>query len=213
MNKLLYKIVFARLNPKFHPFIKFALNLGILTLPALLLLSILRSNPSIQSTMSLSFPAFHLGKLMMISAQEVLAILGYNAILTFETNIYHYGVFALQIGTGVKVFLGFSCLGLGVMLVYTALIVAWPGSFRIKVPYILFGLILIFVLNVSRMSYLTWLSKDGTNFTKKTISILGIRNYDHHDLFNFFIYIVIFLLFILWVEVFSKIKPGQGDTL
>jgi len=207
MNILPYNMVLSKVNPKYHSFIKFALNLGILTLPALLLLSILRSNPSIQSTMSLSFPVYHLGKIMMVCAQEVLAILGYYANLTFETNIYHYGVFALQIGTGVKVFLGFSCLGLGVMLVYTALIIAWPGRIKIKIPYILLGLILIFALNVTRMSYLTWLSRDGTNFTSKTFSFLGIGKYDHHDLFNFFIYIVIFLLFILWVEVFSKIKP------
>ena len=206
-------MILSRVQPKYHAFIKFALNLGILTLPALLLLSILRSNPSVQSTMSLSFPVYHLGKIMMISAQALLGLLGFIANLTFETNIYHYGVFALQIGTGVKVFLGFSCLGLGVMLVYTALIIAWPGRIKIKIPYILLGLMLIFALNVLRMSYLTWLSRDGTNFANKTISIFGIRKYDHHDLFNFFIYIVIFLLFILWVEVFSKIKPGQGDTL
>lgn len=206
-------MVLSKVNPKYHPFIKFALNLGILTLPALLLLSIFRSNPFVQSALSISFPVYHLGKIMMISAQALLGQLGYIANLTFETNIYHYGVFALQVGTGVKVFLGFSCLGLGVMLVYTALIMAWPGKIQIKIPYVLLGLILIFALNVSRMAYLTWLSRDGTNFANKTISILGIRKYDHHDLFNFFIYIVIFLLFILWIEVFSKIKSPDKTAL
>ncbi|MEI7982740.1 MAG: hypothetical protein WCI71_13900 [Bacteroidota bacterium] len=56
-------------------------------------------------------------------------------------------------------------------------------------------------------TYLTWISRDGTNFDSKTFSIFGFGNYTHHDLFNFFIYIVIFLLFILWVEVFAKKYP------
>ena len=157
--------------------------------------------------MSVSFPVYHLGKLIMVSAQSLLSLFGYHVNLVFETNIYHYGVFAFQVGKEVKIFLGFSCLGLGVMWVFTSLIISWTGRILAKTVYILSGLIIIFCLNVSRKTNLTWISRDGTNFDSKTFSIFGNGNYTHHDLFNFFIYIVIFLLFILWVEVFAKKYP------
>jgi len=181
-------------------------------MPAFIFFSLLRSSSEIQLSLSESFPIYHLGKLIMISAQKMLSIIGYQSTLVFDKNIYHYGVFSLQIPGGIQTFIGFSCLGLGVMWVFTSLIVAWPGRVKIKLPYILSGLFTIFILNVMRMTYLTWIGRDGTNFTTKTYSLLGIGPYDHHDLFNFFIYIVIFLLFILWIEVFSKIKPKQSES-
>jgi hypothetical protein len=70
--------------------------------------------------------------------------------------------------------------------------------------YILIGLTIIFILNVLRMSYLTWYGRSGLVVTDKNLSFFGIFKFDHHELFNFFIYIVIFALFILWVEVFGK---------
>lgn len=90
------------------------------------------------------------------------------------------------------------------MLVYSALIISWPGRIANKIPYVLLGITMIFILNVSRMAYLTWLSRDGTSFANKTFSLFGISRFDHHDLFNYFIYAIILFLFILWIERFSK---------
>jgi exosortase/archaeosortase family protein len=142
----------------------------------------------------------------MKSSQLLLSMVGYDSSLTYDTAIYQYGVFSLQIAGGVQTFIGFSCLGLGVSWVFATLIISGQGRVISKSIYILSGILIIFILNVCRMSYLTWLGRDGTLFTNKTISFLGIGKFDHHDLFNIFIYIVIIILFILWVEVFSKNK-------
>ena len=198
---------FYRWQTEFKGLLKFFLILLLLNIPIALTFHLLRSSSKVQLIISESFPVYHLGKLIMLSAQSLLAMLGYDSILLFDKGIYHYGVFSLQIVGGIQTFIGFSCLGLGVMWVYTTLIVSWPGRVRIKIPYILSGILIIFILNVIRMTYLTWIGRDGTNFTTKSYSLLGFGHYDHHDLFNFFIYVVIFLLFILWTEIFSKIKP------
>jgi len=198
-----------------NQFLQFLIKLGLLTLPALLFFSILRSNSVIQAKLSESFPIYHFSRLIMISAQKILLMIGYDATLAFNRAIYHYPVFSLQIQGGIQTFIGFSCLGLGVMWVFISLIISWPGKIKAKIIFIISGLLMIFTLNVIRMAYLTWLGKDGILFTNKTISFLGIHKYDHHDLFNFFIYIIIFILFILWIEVFSKktVKNGSDSQI
>lgn len=197
----------TRISPYYYDYFMFILRLSILTLPFLTIASILRGIPIVKTTVAHSFPVYHLSEAIMITAQRFLAVFGIQSTLTFETGFYEYGLFCLRSGPYYMVNLGFPCLGLGVMFVFVALIVSWKGNYKIKVAYILFGLLIIFFLNASRMAYLTWISRDGTDFSKSIISVYGLGDYDHHALFNLFIYVVIFMLFILWIEVFSKVKP------
>jgi exosortase/archaeosortase family protein len=201
-NKMLQSIK----TGNYKPSVLFLLKLGLLTLPVIVFFSFLRSKPGIQLFVSESFPVYHLGKLIMTSAHKVLSIAGYQSTLLFDRTIYHYGVFSLQITGGVRTFIGFSCLGLGVTWVFIAMIISLQGKALRKIIYIIIGSTLIFILNVARMSYLTWLGRNGKAFTDIYISFFGIGKINHHDLFNIFIYIIIFLLFILWTEVFSQKK-------
>jgi exosortase/archaeosortase family protein len=213
MNKLLgnQKNTFflSKINTIYRQYFLFILKLTLLNLPLFIAFKLLRSNPNIQTTVSETFPVYHLAKLIMTSAQALLSMIGYNASLVYDTTIYHYGVFSLQIAGGVQTFIGFSCLGLGVSWVFASLIISSQGRAIAKTIYVILGILIIFVMNVIRMSFLTWSGRDGLLFTNKTISFFGIAKIDHHDLFNIFIYIVIFLLFILWVEVFSKKKSHK----
>ncbi len=199
----MFNMLFSKENGRYRELGLFVLKVIVLIIPLVILFSILRSIPDVQATISESFPVYHLGKLIMVSAHQLLSMFGYTSTLLFDRTIYHYGVFSLQIPGGVQTFIGFSCLGLGIMWVYTVLIISWPGKIIPKTIYILIGLIMIFSLNVCRMSYLTWYGRNGLIFTERPISILGMK-LDHHQLFNFFIYIVILALFILWIELFSK---------
>ena len=187
----------------------FIFKLMVLNIPLLIVLKLLRSNPTVQSTISETFPVYHLAKLIMTSAKILLSLIGYNATLIYDTTIYHYGVFSLQIPGGVETFIGFSCLGLGVSWVFATLIVSSPGRAIVKTIFVSVGVLIIFILNVIRMSYLTWSGRDGSIFTNKTISLFGITKLDHHDLFNIFIYIVIILLLVLWNEVYSQKKSPE----
>jgi len=189
---------------KFKEVFLFIIKLSILVLPIAVIFATIRSDPKVQALISESFPVYHFSKLIMISAKLLLSIFGYHTILLFNHAIYHYGVFSLQINGGIQTFIGFSCLGFGVMWVFMSLIVSWHGKIIPKITYILVGFIIIFILNVFRMSYLTWLGRDGELIKDKTISLFGIRSLDHHDLFNYFIYIIVFIMFLIWIELFSK---------
>lgn len=200
----------SNMNKNYRDYIFFILKLTVLILPLFILLTILRSKPDIQAIVSQTFPVYHMGKLIMTSAHWLLSVMGYNASLVYDTTIYHYGVFSLQIKGGVQTFIGFSCLGLGVSWVFACLIISSHGRAIAKTIFIISGILIIFILNVFRMSYLTWIGRDGTIFTNKTVSFFGIFKLDHHDLFNIFIYLVCFGLFIWWVEVFAKKYSKQA---
>jgi exosortase/archaeosortase family protein len=192
------------LSKKYKEPIWFITKMILFTIPLFIVFSILRSKPGIQASISESFPVYDFSKFLMVCSRNLLLLFHYDTSFVFTKNIYHYGVFAIQIKGGVQTFIGFSCLGIGLMWIFMVLIIAFSGNWKYKLFYILSGIILIQALNVLRISYLTWLGRNGESFDTKRLSIFGLVHLDHHALFNLFIYIVIFFLFILWGEVFSK---------
>ena len=174
-------------------------KLIVYNVPLFVLFTFLRSNPIIQQWVSTSFPIYHLSKAIMFGAQVMLSIIGYQTALEFTHTIYHYGVFSIQIIEGSPIFLGFSCLGLIISWFFSTIIIASRGGAIIKFFYIFAGIILIQILNIFRMSYLSWLLRDGT-IAFPQITILDSITFDHHDIFNFFIYLIVLFLIIFWFE-------------
>ena len=175
-------------------------KLVVYNVPLFILFTFLRSNPIIQQWISTSFPVYHLSKAIIIGAKIFLATVGYQTIIVFTNDIYHYGVFSINIIGGFPVFIGFSCLGLTIMWFYSTVIIASQGKVIVKALYILLGIFVIQILNVLRMSYLTWLLRDGTKRYFPEFSFLDTIKFDHHDLFNFLIYTVVFILIVFWFE-------------
>ncbi len=191
---------------KYKPLIWYLSKMILFTIPLFIVFSILRSKPGVQAYVSESFPVYDLSKLLMVCSQKLLILFHYDTSFVFTKDIYYYGVFAIQIKGGVETFIGFTCLAIGLMWLFMVMIMAYSGNWKYKFFYILFGLILIQILNVFRITYLTWLGRNGESFAQKQLSIFGLIKLDHHAIFNLFIYIVIFFLFIFWVEVVSKKK-------
>ena len=189
----------------------YIIKLILYNVPLFILFTFLRSNPNIQQWVSTSFPVYHLSKVIMLGAEIMLSIAGYQTLLVFSHGIYHYDVFSLQIIGGSSVFLGFSCLGLTIIWFFSTIIIASRGKSIIKILYILSGFFLIQILNVLRMSYLTWLLRDGTKSSFSEITLLDSITFDHHDIFNFFIYLIVFLLIILWFES-KKIRNHKNAS-
>ena len=187
-------------NTQLNTILVYLIKLIILNVPIFILFSLLRSNPAIQQWVSTSFPVYHLSKAIMFGAKIILSITGYQTVLEFTQSIYHYGVFSIQIIGGSPVFIGFSCLGLAISWFFSTIIIASKGRVFIKIFYILAGIILIQILNIFRMSYLTWLLRDGIITTFPHFSLFDSITFDHHDIFNYFIYLVVFFLIIFWFE-------------
>jgi exosortase/archaeosortase family protein len=89
----------------------------------------------------------------------------------------------IKIINGVRVGVGYSCLGYGLFSVWSALILSYPFKKVKKWKYILGGFISIFILNIFRIALV------GVAYTK-----YGNLNIDHHLIFNIITYLLIFLM-------------------
>lgn len=86
----------------------------------------------------------------------------------------------------------YDCIGLGVMSFLFAFVIAFPAKLKPKMRLLVFGLILIYVLNVLRIAglgiLLTIFKSQQENFVY------------HHEIFNVFLYICLFLLIYFWIK-------------
>lgn len=86
-----------------------------------------------------------------------------------------------------------GCNAVSVMILFTSFIIAFSGKMLQTSLYILFGIIVIHLLNALRIALLT-------------MGLIHFKEYEHlmHDIiFPLFIYGVVFGLWIIWVNKFS----------
>lgn len=86
-----------------------------------------------------------------------------------------------------------GCNALSVMILFVAFIVAFTGKLKRTIVFILFGLLLIHLLNVVRIALLS-------------VALYHYPQYEHllHAvIFPLIIYGIVFLLWVIWVNKFS----------
>lgn len=87
-----------------------------------------------------------------------------------------------------------GCNAVSVMILFASFIIGFRGSLKKTIWFVLFGVLLIHVFNVMRVSLIT----------------LGLYYYPEHKrllhdyVFPLFIYGVVFLLWLIWVNKFSN---------
>jgi exosortase/archaeosortase family protein len=117
---------------------------------------------------------------LILSSKFLLALFDIN---TVQLDDY---VLKLVDGRGVRIV--YACLGFAVMSVWAAFIVASSTSLKKKTLWLMGGLLVLWVLNVLRISLVLIAANKGWQFP------FGL---DHHTWFNiiayFFIFIMIFL--------------------
>lgn len=88
--------------------------------------------------------------------------------------------------------INYACLGIGVMSFLTAFVIAFPAKLKPKFKLLVFGLLMIYVLNVMRIAalgvLLGFFQSQRNNFTY------------HHEIFNILVYICIFILLYFWIK-------------
>ena len=125
---------------------------------------------------------------LIISSKQLLAVFGTEA---FRVNEY---VLRAVSGKGIR--LVYSCLGFGVMSFWIAYTIAMNGRLKYKLLWLAGGLLLIFIINVARISLVLKAANNGWPFP------LG---WDHHTWFNIVSYIFILLLIFWHQRVSTKI--------
>jgi exosortase/archaeosortase family protein len=184
--------------------IRFIGILALMIIPAMIFENIARNNHAIKESIVTSPIIYYLSKWLIMASSKVLVFLGYHTEVIYSSTCYQYSVFLLRIHGGGEVFIGISCLGLGLIGVYSGLIIAFPGKARRKLVFIPAGIILIIILNIIRISLLTimlYYYPIQKNLPQNFTDFIILH---HHYLFNLFVLLIIFGILIVFIEYFSE---------
>lgn len=87
-----------------------------------------------------------------------------------------------------------GCNAVSIMILFVSFVVSFSGKFKTTIFFLLFGILIIHVLNVLRIALLTMLL---FYFPEKSHFLHGV-------LFPLIIYGTVFVLWVIWVNKFSK---------
>lgn len=112
-------------------------------------------------------------------------------------NLFNYDTirlpYHLKIIDGVRVGVGYSCLGYGLMSMHIAIALSYPFKINIRRKYLFGGLLAIYLINVIRIAAVGWVYTEYK----------GI-NIDHHLIFNIIAYILIFTMMVYTIRLNTK---------
>ncbi len=112
-------------------------------------------------------------------------------------NIFNYETvrlpYHLKIINGVKVGVGYSCLGYGLMSMHIAIAYSYPFNSQIRRNYLFWGLLAIYIINIVRIAAVGWVYTEYR----------GI-NIDHHLIFNIISYLLIFIMMIYTIKLNNR---------
>lgn len=123
-------------------------------------------------------------KFVMTGSVGLLELFGYPVKHTYDIIWIEGAKQSLKIGH--------PCLALDLMVLFAALIIAYPGHKKSKYWVIPAGALFIQILNVIRMAMLTVAAKER----------LGNLEFEHHYIFKGVVYLFIFVIWMLWIRFF-----------
>ncbi len=109
----------------------------------------------------------------------------------FGMNTFVDPPFKLRVINGSHVFMGYDCIGFGVMSFWMAFVFANHEPFVKKSLWCIYGLVGIFIINCMRVA----LVLAAFQYQWKAFMLI-----DHHTLFNITAYIVLFMLIFLYTR-------------
>lgn len=117
----------------------------------------------------------------------------------FGYDVYLKDIYTIKMRNGSGVHVGYDCIGYGVMIFWFAFIYANKGSFIKKAKWAIGGLLIIWVVNICRISLML------ISINEKWSSPF---NLDNHTLFNIAAYTVIFTM----IYFFDRNEKKNGQN-
>jgi len=124
----------------------------------------------------------------------LLKILGYDAYQRSAVNVTIRG------GRGATI--AWGCIGAGVMFLWFAFIVAHKAKFMYKLKWIIAGIALIFIFNISRIVFIALSYYYHWHY---------MLSFNAHATFNFITYGIIILLMGFFVFKYNKLQRRQKN--
>ena len=125
---------------------------------------------------------------LLHSSKLLLNLMGYQ--------VYLKDIYTIKLQNGLGVHVGYDCIGYGVMIFWVAFIFANEGSFSKKLKWMAGGLLLIWIVNVLRISMM--LLSINHNWSSPF-------DLDNHTLFNIAAYTVMFTM----IYFFDRSKKNE----
>ena len=125
---------------------------------------------------------------LILTTKWLVALFGID---TVRTDDY---VLRIPNANGIRIV--YSCLGFGVMSFWIAYITATVAQFKRKIKWLVGGLIIIWIINVARISMVLVSGNKGWKFP------LG---WDHHTWFNIVAYCTIFAMMYFFEKEIKKV--------
>ncbi len=107
---------------------------------------------------------------------------------------------AIQIQGTPGLFIGDSCNGISLFALFSIFIIAFPGKLLSKLVFIPIGILIIHLLNVSRVVLLAIIETYSYEWTE----------FNHTYTFTLIIYAFIFGMWIVWINRFSNLKKKSA---
>ncbi len=121
---------------------------------------------------------------------------GFIMNLLGHTN--YYSLNGIHLESGHIIFIEFSCLGIQVMIAFTALMLAYPG--RRRVLFWAAGIAMVQLLNICRMLAIFFFWLNGSRSSAFLI----------HDWFNYFAYACVLILFFVYTRQAKKTRQDNA---
>ena len=176
----------------FPPLLKFLTNGVILVLVWFTFYQFLRNSTFIHNIYEVGTEK--LTENLLIISKFVLDLFGFETFLNGK-------IIRIE-GTG-GVYLDRGCLGRNLMGLYVGFILAYPGKIKHKLWVVPAGLLVIIILNIMRISGLTYLVLRWPEYV----------DINHHVIFKYTVYFFIFLMWYFWIKHYSvSAKPRKKNT-
>ena len=120
---------------------------------------------------------------------------GSNLILAFSgfnTTIANYSLSGIN---NISIHMGYPCIGINLMFVFSVFIIFMKGKTINKCWYIVSGIGLIYFMNILRITFLYLYLVKNNNHNAVFVDV--------HDIYSYTIYLAIFFMWVLWIKKFN----------
>ncbi len=130
---------------------------------------------------------------LILSTKWLVSLFGIETIRTDD--------YVLRIINAGGIRMVYSCLGFGVMSFWIAYIAATVAQLNNKIKWLIFGLLLIWIINILRITMVLLSGYKGWKFP---------FGWDHHTWFNIITYLAIFVMMYFFEKEIKKINANAG---
>jgi|WetSurMetagenome_2_1015567.scaffolds.fasta_scaffold360479_2 exosortase/archaeosortase family protein len=184
-----------------NPLFRFLGVMGLFMLAGFVLRELYHYVPAVHNAVVHSAFIDGFYRLLLHPVTVMLNLTGIPNSLRYNTGVVQYFIY-LPV-TNYSLYLWLPCLGLSLMYIYAALVISFPGTWKRRILYILFGWVAIQVLNVIRLySTALVLAHDTSGKAYLAKNSWVIIYYD--DIFNYVVIFLIFLMFVRFTRQLSK---------